>query len=566
MSATYPEYIHTNYPDSIDHWEDMIDVNLTLKPLVDQYYNLYNAGDFTGIDTLLSNNPELKRAFWNAEKYNVLKDTVEAQGKFFKDNIYDYILQKQQEFQAEIDKFTLKGEYNPNITYYKNNWVIFNDGTGLQAFICIDDNNKLGIKGIEPTNTTYWYKITIKGEKGETGIGIGLTFRGEYNPTTVYAKDNGVQYGGMMFASKVDNNVGNTPDLSKETDYWVKALDIAVVYRPFQGIRNIVSQTSNVNFMTGEIIAFNPDTDTLDVYLNSTYLTKGLDYSINANNQSIDNLKGTWNGSVETPCLFTFIIKRFMINNLIFSDGQSISDGTITKNKFSQDVQDDLDKIDVIEQQLPNLQPKTDNTLNTTSKTVVGAINENAEQLTNLSKQKLLKTLNGVKATNPYIVPGWSISKLVQSGGGIVGDIKYFPIYIAEDTTFDSIAISVVSAVAGGTIEARLYDADGDLLPNNQIIDFGVFDVSTTGIKEIVSKFTLQSGYYFIATRINTGNPQVLGTTDTLSSPLTTRIDLTGKNGYNVYSVTGVMSNPAIAPTNFTSTGGVLVLFKIAQI
>jgi hypothetical protein len=42
--------------------------------------------------------------------------------------------------------------------------------------------------------------------------------------------------------------------------------------------------------MTGKIVAFNPNTDNLDVYKDTTRLTEGYDYTINANNQSIDKI------------------------------------------------------------------------------------------------------------------------------------------------------------------------------------------------------------------------------------------------------------------------------------
>ena len=208
-----------------------------------------------------------------------------------------YVDNKKVELDVEINKFEYRGVYNPTIQYFQRNTVDFNDGSGSQVYLCIKDS-----LGNEPTNVTYWKKLTIQGARGEKGQdGVGLKFKGEYKSNISYSKDDGVQFGGVLFASLIDGNIDNQPNLTQDTPYWAKALDVTVTVRKMIGVRNLVTQTSNVNFMTGEITSFNPVVDSLSVYQNSVRLTKGVDYTINPNNQSIDKIVGIWDASIEQP-------------------------------------------------------------------------------------------------------------------------------------------------------------------------------------------------------------------------------------------------------------------------
>ncbi|GAA0181421.1 hypothetical protein SH2C18_39570 [Clostridium sediminicola] len=112
-----------------------------------------------------------------------------------------------------------------------------------------------------------------------------------------------------------------------------------------EGSYDLKSTASNINFITGDIIAFNSDIDSLIVTKNTVVLKEGRDYSINSNNQSIDAIGEPWVGTVEEPVCFDFRVLRNQINNLVFNDGQSIQNGTVTKQKLSTDVQTILESV-----------------------------------------------------------------------------------------------------------------------------------------------------------------------------------------------------------------------------
>lgn len=78
ITSTYIDKPLTNFPVSEDIFDRMMDVSITLFPLVKEYNEYYAAGNLSGCHTLLANNPELQSCLFNAEKYNKLRDAVLA--------------------------------------------------------------------------------------------------------------------------------------------------------------------------------------------------------------------------------------------------------------------------------------------------------------------------------------------------------------------------------------------------------------------------------------------------------------------------------------------------------
>ena len=335
----------------VDTFEELQDLRYSDLATIDEYRELkMKKNDGIAVDEIRL--AELELIFQNkivtSSRWNKFQNALLGMQNFIKTEVQDYVVDKQTEmeifvttkeaeFQTEINKFTDKGTFNPDILYYKNNFVSYNDGTGIKTYLAIQ-NPPLGTL---PTNTTYFRLLTITGQKGEDGVGIGLTFKGAWNNSTVYAKDWGVQFGGLLFASLIDNNVGNQPDINGDTAAWGVALDVTITTTKLRGQRTIASESNTVNFITGEIIAFNPSIDDLEVIVNTTSVERGIDYTINIDNQSITKASGTWVAGTT----FYFRVIRNMINNLVFGDGQSISEGTVTKNKLSTDVQTTLDVV-----------------------------------------------------------------------------------------------------------------------------------------------------------------------------------------------------------------------------
>ena len=327
----------SNFPNSIDEIMELFTLPASLKPAALRYQELIvkpspTPSEVAEIATLTS---QLQQYIVDVEKWNKFGDILINMQKFFKNNTEVYILQKQQEFQSEIDKFAYKGVYNSSTQYYKKNIVEFFDGSTTQLFLALQD-----CKGISPANTSYWRVLTLQGPQGPRGAdGIGIVFKGEWNSSTAYAYNHGVQYGGMLFASLVDNNLGNTPNMSADTTYWARVMNATVIVKRLVGTRTVVSTTNTVNFIVGDINSYNPTTDSIEVFANSTRLTKGLDYTVSADNTSIIKSTGNWTASGAAPIYFEFVVTKNMIeNNAVFADGNYIMNATVGLNKLKPEV------------------------------------------------------------------------------------------------------------------------------------------------------------------------------------------------------------------------------------
>lgn len=222
-----------------------------------------------------------------------------------------------------------RGNYD-SATPYAIDDVIGYDGS---AYICI-----LGGTNKQPdVNPTYWQLFARKGYSGTDGIdGIGLVFKNDYSDITTYNKDNCVQYLGSLYSCKQDGVSGFIPT---NATYWslVVAKGGSVVVTTLRNTKTVNTNTSNVNFFGGEIVAFNPSLDSLFVYKNSTYLEKGQDYNINADGMSVDKITGSWDGSI-TPITFNFVVIKNIVQTINFNDGSLIQDGTIIETKLADSV------------------------------------------------------------------------------------------------------------------------------------------------------------------------------------------------------------------------------------
>jgi hypothetical protein len=135
-----------------------------------------------------------------------------------------------------------------------------------------------------------------------------------------------------MAYTSLKTNVGDRPAASTLNAFDSAIIDIyskLSAVTQLNGTTSISTTTSNVKFFgLGNITVFNPSTDILEVYMDSVRLTQGVHYKIADDHQSIDSLKGPFDGTSE-PLFFEFAVTRNQVNNLIFSDGASIAAGSI---------------------------------------------------------------------------------------------------------------------------------------------------------------------------------------------------------------------------------------------
>ncbi|GAA0379011.1 hypothetical protein [Bacillus horti] len=126
--------------------------------------------------------------------------------------------------------------------------------------------------------------------------------------------------------------------------------------------------TENATQVPIGIPEFHRLTDSLTVILNSVVLTEGDQYEVSEDNQYII---GNFNGEEDVPSYFEFKVLKNFVTDLVFFDGSIIQDGTISKSKLQQNVQDQLDKIDNLDAENVYLESP-----NFTSTNVLGGLEE----------------------------------------------------------------------------------------------------------------------------------------------------------------------------------------------
>lgn len=84
----------TNFPESEDVFDRMMDITITLLPAVKKYQQFMEIGDLTGAANVLTENPDLKACLFDADKYNQFRDALIAMQRFLLnqvDSLYESI-------------------------------------------------------------------------------------------------------------------------------------------------------------------------------------------------------------------------------------------------------------------------------------------------------------------------------------------------------------------------------------------------------------------------------------------------------------------------------------------
>lgn len=204
MSQSYIDLVETNFPQAVDTFDRATDVTLDLLPLVQEYQTLYYNGKLNDAAQLLISHPELQNCMINAKTINRCYDGIKALQRYYFSDIQKYI----------EELITYRGEYSNKSSYEKYDVCLYNSS----AYLCVSDS---GI-GVLPTSDK-WVQITLQGEQGIPGL--GLNFSGSWLSTTTYPRDSCVTYNNVLYASKIDNNLGKTP--SSNSEYWSLVFDIS---------------------------------------------------------------------------------------------------------------------------------------------------------------------------------------------------------------------------------------------------------------------------------------------------------------------------------------------------
>lgn len=209
MSKLYPEYFSTDFPDALDRWENMIDVTIETKPIVDQFYRYYNDGDFDSAARVIEENPILRRMMINADNMNKLLHGIMALERFFYEDVERYLM------------YIVKpqGDFDPGRKYTKYDVVFIARDDAKEAFMGIQTDIPVGTP---PTDTRYFVPLALRGKQGASGM--GLSPRGVWSSVISYYKDDCVSYGNIIWQCNKDNT-GVVPREDDNT-YWEALLRV----------------------------------------------------------------------------------------------------------------------------------------------------------------------------------------------------------------------------------------------------------------------------------------------------------------------------------------------------
>lgn len=195
----------TNFPVSEDTWNRMSDVNIVLMPLITQFNEFYKKGDITSCNQLLKNHPDLLDCFFNAEKWNCIRDAVIALERYYLEEVETFIqtvaqhalgIQDQPSEEqmpvvaysaAKVNSLLNALKHVQEITLLADKWsdsFPFTQTVSIEGITAKDSFSMVKIiTGAENAGDVKTYtKLTGLIFEGETGDGI-ITFKAFKKPT-----------------------------------------------------------------------------------------------------------------------------------------------------------------------------------------------------------------------------------------------------------------------------------------------------------------------------------------------------------------------------------------------
>lgn len=98
-----------------------------------------------------------------------------------------------------------------------------------------------------------------------------------------------------------------------------------------------------------------------------------------------------------------------------------------------------------------------------------------------------------------YCMPGYTFTSVSSSINTSQNNVHAFPIFVEQDTTYDTVAMEVTTNLSG-TCRIGIYEHDlTTRYPGTLVADFGTISVTTTGVKTIaLSPLVLTAGTYWL--------------------------------------------------------------------
>lgn len=233
----------TNFPESVDTFPNYLDILATDGALIAQYYQAIQQGDQAKAMEVLQQIPAYTQKRITATDLNKLMQAVLAVERFYTEDVEPYTEEMQIAWQEIIDQLDYKGVYSSGTTYQQNNIVSYTVGGLMQLYIAIDDPPV----GTSPTNISYWRVFTIRGSKGDPGVGVSFT--GEWSASQNYNANNLVVFGNALWNALIANT---NQQPFEGSSYWQKSAEFPSILYPIQEEQPIGQQTGELWFHVTE--------------------------------------------------------------------------------------------------------------------------------------------------------------------------------------------------------------------------------------------------------------------------------------------------------------------------
>lgn len=199
----------STFPQQIDSFTELYDLPANMVAQAKKYQELKMKPTLTSTEQaeLNSLTAQLSDFIITPETFNKFADAVVSLETFFTEQVMDFIEAKQLEWASYVSNFRHVGVYSSSTAYEFQNTVTYNG----DLYLCLKDTTA----GTAPTNTTYWQKISTKGDKGD--VGLGLAYKGNYDSSKTYALGDAVRYDGHIYYANTSVLAGEVPTGAKWT-------------------------------------------------------------------------------------------------------------------------------------------------------------------------------------------------------------------------------------------------------------------------------------------------------------------------------------------------------------
>ena len=197
----------SSFPDSVDTFLEVYELPNAQRDNVARFQQLKLQSSLSSAEQMELNDLTiiLQHYIISPTTWNKFCDALIATQQFFLNSVEPYIESKKAELDAEVNNLRYRGEWDSAEQYYEKN-IVTRDGEG---YIAKEDNKNKPLN-----NTTYWGKISSKGEEGAPSLNIN--YKGEYSNSEPYELGDAVTYNGLWYYAK-DTTQGNLPT---NATYW----------------------------------------------------------------------------------------------------------------------------------------------------------------------------------------------------------------------------------------------------------------------------------------------------------------------------------------------------------